>query len=167
MPAFCSLCRARRVIFFFLFFPSLGIFVERNEGFLLLKGEETKLTLCISRNDSNEVDLPQQEGPLWSEGITERALRYFLWSRQICLLPSGWLILSSLIFALKLIVAKSQLSVQMRVWNTWPVESREPRFHYTWLWREAFVYDPVEGMSSGDGLPLKPRWAPLPACLHC
>lgn len=79
MPAFVPFAEPREVIFFFSFFPSLGIFIERNEGFLLLKGKETKLTLCISRNDSNEVDLPQQEGPLWSEGIMERAL-HFLWS---------------------------------------------------------------------------------------
>lgn len=52
--------------------------VERNEGFHVLKGQETKLTLCISRNDSSEVDLLQQQGSLWSERITERAVHYFL-----------------------------------------------------------------------------------------
>lgn len=51
----------------FLSSISLGILVKRNEGFLLLKVKETKLTLCISANNSSEVDLLQQQGSLWSE----------------------------------------------------------------------------------------------------
>ena len=106
LPLF--LLPSKRESLFFLFnfssfFPiSLGISVERNEGFLLLKGEGTELTLCINWNDFDEVDLPHQQGSLWSEWITETAVHYFLWSRHTCLLPSGLVFLSSLILAWKL-----------------------------------------------------------------
>lgn len=79
---FLVLSKGEPFFSFFSFTP--GISVKRNEGFLLLKGKETKLTLCISRDDSSEVDLLQQPGSLWSEGIMERAVHYFLWSRRIC-----------------------------------------------------------------------------------
>lgn len=51
----------------FLSSISLGILVKRNEGFLLLKVKETKLTLCISANNSSEVDLLQQRVPVVRE----------------------------------------------------------------------------------------------------
>lgn len=74
LSLFLSLSKEERHFFSSLFHQSLGILVDRNEGFLLLKGKETELTLHISRNNSSEVDWLQQQGSLWSERIMERPL---------------------------------------------------------------------------------------------